>query len=156
MIITNPTKLSPAGLFKILALRYLRKRWWLLAWMWVLAVIIGLQETYDNFSLFLIVFSLIYPLLIILILWRFVTAKDNKILFLERHYEIDNDRITGIIDQDTYSLTKIEHFIKAELIQGTYLLYLSKSQFMYIPIDSFRTSEDKLWFEKEVLSKIRK
>jgi len=77
-------------------------------------------------------------------------------MFLERYYEIDNERINCIIDRDTYSPIKIDHFIKAELIRKTYLFYVSKNQFLYIPIDAFKNDADRVWFEKEILTRIKK
>jgi hypothetical protein len=156
MIKTKTVKQTPKALFEILILRYIKHRWWLLAWIWVLTIVILLQARYDNFSYFIMIFSVVYPVMIILQLWRYVKSKENRILFLERYYEIDNERINGIIDQDTYSPIKLEHFIKVDLIRRTYLLYVSKNQFIYIPIESFKTEEDRNWFENEILTKIKK
>ena len=156
MITTKKVKLTPKELFSILILRYIKKRWWLFIWIWVLALILGLDGINDSFDLFFIVFAIIYPILLLIQFWRYVTSKDNKILLLERYYEIDNEKINGIIDKDTYSPIKLEHFIKADLIRETYLLYIAKNQFIYIPIDSFENDSDRLWFESEIIKKIKK
>ena len=156
MIQTKNVKLTPKELFEILILRYAKQRWWLYAWIWILAIIIGLQETYDYFAYFFMVFAIVYPILVVIQFWRYVKSKDNRILFLERHYEIDSEKINGIIDQDTYSPIKLEHFIKVVMIRKTYLLYVAKSQFIYIPIDSFKSESDRVWFENEIIKKIKK
>ena len=88
--------------------------------------------------------------------WRYVTSKDNKIMFLERHFEIDNEKINGIIDQGTYSPIKLEYFIKVDFIRKTYLLYNAKNQFIYIPVDSFESDSDREWFDNEIIKKIKK
>jgi hypothetical protein len=156
MIITKKVKLTPKELFSILILRYIKKRWWLFIWIWVLALILGLDGINDTFDIFFIVFAIIYPILLLIQFWRYVTSKDNKILLLERYYKIDHEKINGIIDTDTYSPIKIEHFKKVDLIRKTYLLYIAQNQFVYIPIDSFESDSDKVWFENEIIKKIKK
>ena len=143
-------------LFLILILRYLKKRWWLIAWMWVLAIAFMISGNNDSFDVFIIVFAIIYPILLIIQYWRYATSKDNKLMLLERYYEIDGEKIKGIIDQDTISLIKTEHFIRVDLIRNTYLLYIAKNQFIYIPIDSFETDADREWFESEIIKRLKK
>ena len=156
MITTKKVKLTAKELFSIFMIRYLKKRWWLIAWIWILAIILGFNGIDDSFEVFLIVFAVIYPILLGIQFWRYVTSKDNKLLLLERFYEIDNEKINGIIDEDTYSPIKLEHFIKVDLIRKTYLLYIAKNQFIYIPIDSFETDSDREWFENEIIKHIKK
>lgn len=156
MIKTKRVQLTPKELFLILIQRYIKKRWWLYVWLWALAIILGLDGINDSFEVFYLVFVVIYPILLVVQFWRFVVSKDNKLLLLGRHYEIDNEKIAGIIDSDTYSPIKLEHFIKVEMIRKTYLLFIAKSQFIYIPSDSFETNEDREWFESEIVKKIKK
>ena len=156
MIKTKRVKLTPKDLFLILILRYIKKCWWLFAWISFLAIIFGLNGINDSFDIFFIAFAIIYPILIVIRFWIHVTSKDNKSFFLERHYEMDNEKINGIIDQDTFSTQKIELFIKVEFIQKTYLLFFSKSQFMYIPANSFESDADREWFDNEIVKKIKK
>jgi uncharacterized membrane protein YqjE len=156
MIKTKRFKYTPKELFKLLILRYARKRWWLFAWILILTIIMILLDNKDSFTYFLIVFAIIYPVLLVIQFWRYVNSKANKLLLSERHYEIDQDKINGILDEDTHSTVKIEHFIKVEFIYNTYLLLIAKNQFLYIPIDAFESEDDRRWFESEILSKIKK
>ncbi len=156
MIKTKKIKLTPKDLFLILIFRYIKKRWWLFVWIWVLTTIIASEKINDSFDMFFVVFAIIYPILLVIQFWRYVISKDNKLLLLERYYEIDNNKINGIIDQDTYSPIKLDHFIRVDLIRNTYLLYVTKTQFIYIPIDSFESDLDREWFENEIVKKIKK
>ena len=156
MITTQKIKLTSKELFIILIIRYIKKRWWLLAWIWILAIILALQEQYDSFDYFFISMAIIYPIVLAIQFWRYVISKDNKLLLLERYYEIDNEKINGIIDEDTYSPIKLEHFIKVDKIKETYLLFIAKNQFIYIPINSFKNNSDREWFEKEIIKRIKK
>ena len=156
MIKTKRVKLTPKEFFNILITRYIKKRWWLLAWIWALAVVMLLKENYESFDYFFFGMAIVYPIILIWQFWRYVNSKDNKLLLLERHYEIDSDKINGIIDEETYSPIKLEYFIKIELIRKTYLLYVAKNQFIYIPIDSFESEKDLEWFKNEIIKKIKK
>uniref|UniRef100_UPI003216FC48 YcxB family protein n=1 Tax=uncultured Draconibacterium sp. TaxID=1573823 RepID=UPI003216FC48 len=154
MIVTNRIKLTYKNLFLILITRYIKKRWWLLIWIWVLATILALQENYTSFEYFFMLLAIIYPLALVIQFWMYVKSNDNKLLLTERHYEIDSEKIVGIIDSDTYSPIKLEHFIKVDKIRETYLLYISKNQFIYIPGSSFKNDSEKEWFETEIIKKI--
>jgi hypothetical protein len=156
MIKTKKVKLTPKDLFLILTLRYIKKRWWLFAWIWIIAIILASDGMNDSFDMFFIAVAIIYPIWLAIQFWRYVTSKDNRLFLLERYYEIDNEKINGIIDQDTYSPIKLDHFIKVDLIRRTYLLYMAKAQFIYIPIDSFESDSDREWFENEIVKKIKK
>ena len=156
MIKTKKVHLTAKELFSILIIRYLKKRWWLFAWIWLPAAFFLFDGIYESIDIFSIAFAVIYPFIIVIQFWVHVTSKDNKVLLLERYYEIDSDKINGIIDQDTCSLIKIEHFIKVELVRKTYLLYISKNQFVYIPVNAFKTDLDKEWFEREIVKRIKK
>lgn len=156
MIRTKSVKLSYKDLFLILILRYIKKRWWLYVWIWVLALILSLDGINDSFDVFIIGFSIVYPIFLVIYFWRYVTSKDNKLLLSERYYEIDSEKINGIIDADTYSPIKLEHFIRKDVIRNTYLLYVAQNQFVYIPFDSFESDSDRIWFEDEIIKKIKR
>lgn len=156
MITTKKVKPTQKELFSILLLLYLKRRWWLFIWVWGLALIVGLNGDFEAFDLFCIVFAFTYPISVLILFWRHVSSKDNKILLLERYYEIDSEKINAIIDQDTYTPIKLEHFIKVEFIRETYLLFISKHQFVHIPMDSFESESDREWFENEIIKRIQK
>jgi hypothetical protein len=88
--------------------------------------------------------------------WRYVHSENNRLILSERHYEIDSNRIKMIIDEDTTSSVRMEHFIRAEMIKDIYLLFITKNQFIYIPVDAFPSETDREWFGEEVFNKINK
>ncbi|MGV8094669.1 MAG: YcxB family protein [Mangrovibacterium sp.] len=141
-------------LFKILIRIYLKKRWWLLAWVWILVVILLFMENRDALANFLIVFIVLFQILLIVQYWFYARSKDNKVFFLSRYYEIDTEKIVGFLEDGTSTPIKIEHFIRAIKIDNYNLLYLSKTQFIYLPNECFKSETDRQWFEKEVLGKI--
>lgn len=156
MITTKKVKLSSKDYFNILILRYIKRRWWLIVWIWILTIIIWFIGDNGEIEYFFTFFAIVYPILLVFQFWRYAKSKDNKIFLLERYYEIDKDKINGIIDDDTNSPIKIEHFIKVDLIKNIYLLYIAKNQFIYIPINCFQSDSDLDWFKNEILTQIKK
>lgn len=155
-IITNKVQLTAKELFKIYLSRYIKRRWWVYAVILLAIIFLSIDGFEDSFEVFVVVFGIVYPILLCIQLWRYVKSKKNKIIFLERHFEIDDNKICGIIDKDTYSPIKLEHFIKVERVRDAYLLFISKNQFIYIPFDAFQNASDKDIFENEIITRIGK
>lgn len=156
MITTKKVKLTPKKYFNILILRYIKKRWWLFLWLWALAIIMWLIGDYGDFEYFYTGMVILFPIILVWQFWRHANSKDNKLFLLERFYEIDKEKINGIIDDDTNSPIRIEHFIKVDMIKNIYLLFIAKNQFIYIPVDSFQNESDLDWFKNEILTQIKK
>lgn len=156
MITTHPIKLTSKKLFEISIMTYIKRKWWLFVWIWGLAIILLMNKNKDSFDIFLILFCILFPLLLIIQFWRYAYSKQNKIFLLERYYEIEPDMITGIMQDGTSQPIKIEHFIKVIKSSKYYLMYIAKAQFIYVPFDSFKTPSDKEWFDNEIINKIKK
>ena len=156
MITTKKISLTSKQFFKLLINIYIKKRWWVFLWIWIsIVLLLGLQPT-KEFEIFLVFFLVLFQILLVFNYWRYSHSKKNKIFFLERYYEIDNEKIIGIIEDGTTTTVRIEHFIKVIKIKGYYLLYLSQSQFLYIPNECFNNRDDQDWFENEIISRISK
>lgn len=154
MISTNKTQLTSREYFEIILTVYYKKRWWLIIWIWLAATVIYYSDSRDYLNNFLMILFAIYPFIIVFQYWRFANSKDNKIFLLERHYDIYEEKIVGILSDGTESTIKIDKFIKVIRLKNSCLLYMSKIQFIYIPKNCFKSEQDKNWFEKEVISKI--
>lgn len=132
------------------------KKWWLIVSMWALTIVMWFIGDYGAFEYYFTSMAISYPFLLVWKFWRYANSKDNKLFLLERHYEMDKNKITAIIDDDINTTMKMEYFIRAYLIKNNYFLYLSKNQFIYIPIDSFQNKSDLDWFKNEILPQIKK
>ena len=154
MITTEKTQLSSKEYFKIILTVYLKKKWWLIAWIWLVAIVVFISDKKDSLSNFLIIFFGIYPFIIILQYWRYANSMENKIFFVERYYEIYESEIIAILSDGSQSSIKLDKFIKVINLKNVYLLYISKMQFICIPKNCFRNEQDKDWFEKVVIRKI--
>ncbi|NVO09971.1 MAG: YcxB family protein [Bacteroidales bacterium] len=152
MIVTGQITLTEKELFKILITSYLKKRWWLIAWIWIMVVLLLILKQGDSFAYFIIVALILFQTVMVYQYWSF--ANDNKLFLLERHYEIDSDKIDVIIVNGTSTSIEIRFFRSVERNRKYYLLYTSKVDFIYLPVCSFKNTEDREWFEKEIIKKI--
>lgn len=101
MIKTNKIKLTSKTFFIILITVYLKKRWWLLLWLFIISVFFSLNKNRDSIENFFMFFGFIYPVMIAFQHWRYANSKDNKLFFSEREYEIYSNRIIGNLSNGT-------------------------------------------------------
>ncbi|RPH30640.1 MAG: hypothetical protein EHM93_15525 [Bacteroidales bacterium] len=152
MIVTEKILLTNKDLFSILISNYLKKRWWLFAWIWIMILILLFRENNDKFDYLIVAALVAIQLLIVFQYWGIANAKDVQ----ERYYEIDSDKIIGTTIGGT--ITSIENGLLIKVVKTSkyYLLYTTKIEFICLPISSFKNSEDREWFENEAIAKIRK
>ena len=120
-----------------------------------IALFFALKPTRHSIENILMVLFFFYPFIIIGQLWRQAHAKDNKLFYIGRSFEITEDKINGLIEDGTESAVKFEHVIKIKILMNYYLLYITKNQFLYIPKDSFQSETDRVWFEKEIIQQLQ-
>lgn len=156
MITTKQFQLTSNDFFKILVTAFFRKNWWIFALIWSIAIMSLFFGNRDSFQNFFIFFAIVYPLAIVIMIWRSVIAKDNRLFLMERYFEIYEDKIIGILIDGSTSTTNNERFIKEMQLKRYYLLYIAKNQFYYIPKAAFKSDQDIEWFEKEIILKIKK
>jgi hypothetical protein len=155
MIKTKSIKLTPKSYFKVLISNYFLLRWWLYLFIWLVTVFLIFVK-FDYFTVFMIVFSIIYPLMLVFTYWRYANSKDNKIAFIERYYEIDEEKMTAYLEDGTINPFKFSYIIKIRKRKEYWLLYISKSQFIYLPLSSFASENDFDRFKTYFSSLIKK
>lgn len=155
MIQTNSVQFTTKTFFATLLEVYFKKRWWFLTPLFFASVLFLIKENRDSFENFIMLIGFVYPIIIVFQYWRFANSKDNKVFFLERNYEIYDDKIIGNLSDGTSNEILIIHLIKAINLRKCFLLYLSKNQFLYFPKDSFKSESDKNWFEQKIVSQIK-
>jgi hypothetical protein len=154
MITTKKIQFTNKSYFKILLQINLKKYFWLFVLLWFFALINIFKSELNYFDIYIIIFSVAFPIYFFLWYWRFANTKENKIFFLERYYNIDNDKIIGFLNDGTENTIKKEHFIKFLELKESYLIYISKVQFLYFPKNAFQTVEDENWFKVTILEPI--
>jgi hypothetical protein len=151
MITTNKVQFTNKSYFKILLQINAKKYAWFLILAWGLALTNLFKDVLGDFDIFYIIFSIVFPIYFIFYYWRFANSKENKIFFLERYYTIDENKIVGFLSDGTESIIKSEHFIKFLEVKESFLIYISKNQFLYFPKNAFKTIEDEKYFRKTIL-----
>ena len=156
MIVTDKIQLTTKELFKILIKRYLKKRWWLLVWIWVMIGLLLFRESNDSFRYFIVAALVGLQLIVVYQYWGYATSKDNAPSLKERYYEIDTDKVVGTTPDGKATTVENSLFIKVARTSKYYLLYTTAVEFIYLPFSSFKSSGDKEWFDREIIAKIKK
>ena len=155
MIKTKKFSLTNHDYFKIIITIYFKRRWWIISLMLFIGLLFLLKKDKDSLEYFLIFLGFIYPILILIQFWRFAISKENKIFLAERFFEISKDSLTGKLNDGSEDVIKKENFIRTLELKKYYLLYISKSQFIFIPKEVFMDQKDKDWFIREYIKQIR-
>ncbi len=128
----------------------------MVAWIWILIIILLFNGNIGFVEILLLALILLFQLVIIAQYWFYAHSKDNRIYLLSRYYEIDTDRIVETMVDGTSSIIKNERFIKAMKTTSYYLLYVARNEYVYLPVSSFESLDDREWFEVEIVNKIKK
>jgi hypothetical protein len=84
---------------------------------------------------------------IILAILRIAYHKDNKPYFQSRYMEIDDDSITAYLADGTQLKYKLSNIVKVRTIANAYIIMVSANQFLYLPMNAFKSKEDREKFE---------
>lgn len=133
-----------------------KKKWWLFLLCWFAGLLIILDEQKDTLEIFFIVILIAYPFLVIFEYWRFANSKQNKLFFVERQYEIFNDKMVSYVGENSESTIEIEYFVKTFELNDVYLLYISKNSSVYFPKRIFQSKEDENWFRDNIFLPIKR
>lgn len=156
MIKTRDIKITANEFFRLILSIYLKKRWWLVAWVWILIITILLSGRIGLVEIFLLAFIFLFQFIIVAQYWIYAHSKDNRLYLLPRYYEIDSDLIVEMMADGTSSTIKIERFIKVMKTTKYYLLFVAKNEYVYLPVEAFESQADREWFELEIVEKIKK
>jgi uncharacterized membrane protein YqjE len=155
MILTKKFEISKKEYFNVILRRLIQKQWFTFGVMWLLAFVFLFDDNRDYFQNFIIIFSILYPIIIVFSYWRFTNAKDNSIIFVEREHEIHNDKLVSRMSNGSESSIQIDSFVKAIEVNNIYLLYVNKTNSVYFPKRVFKTMDDEVWFKNNFFLKIK-
>jgi len=154
MLKTQNIKISANEFFRFILSIYLKKRWWLVAWIWILIIILLLSGHIGFLEITLLVLILLFQVIIVAQYWVYAHSKDNRLYLLSRYYEIDLKQVVEIMEDGTTSTIRIERFIKVMKSKKYYLLYVARNEYIYLPHSAFKSLSDQEWFEEEFVKKI--
>lgn len=156
MIKTQNIKITANEFFRLILSIYLKKRWWLVAWIWILIIILLFSGHIGLIEITLLTLILLFQAIIVGQYWFYAHSKDNRLYLLARYYEIGLDQVVELMEDGTTSTIRNERFIKVMKTTRYYLLYVARNEYIYLPVSAFESLADQEWFEKEIVNKIKK
>jgi hypothetical protein len=154
MIRTQNIKITANEFFRLILSIYLKKRWWLVAWIWILIITLLFSGHIGIIEIILLALILLFQVIIVAQYWFYAHSKDNRLYLLARHYEIDRAQIVEVMEDGTTSTIRTERFIRVMKTNGYYLLYVARNEYIYLPVSAFESVADRNWFEAEIVNKI--
>lgn len=141
MIEINSFRLTPNIYFGIIVKRHLQKSWWL----YVLCLLFSLYFLFStdrsSFAVFMIIFGIIYLPSVLIYYFFWATSSKNNTLFLDRKLTLESEKLSMNAD-GIYSELAYKHVQKIVETSDYFLLYVAKSQFVYIPKSAFVDAAD--------------
>lgn len=140
---TKDFELTKKEYFKILMINYFK--WWFIAFIFLMGIFVR--------KIFYWGVILAYCIWLILYFWFYTNSKKNKIFFKKRHFEINDDFLICYLEDGSLDKIKIDNIIKVIKKPKYYLLFISKNNFIYLPLEIFSSSEDIKNFDSLFKSK---
>lgn len=131
--------------FAILVADTLRRSWWAALFLVGIAVYQSTQP--NSMGALWLAFPAAYFIYVFFRCWIHLTAKKNPLFFAARHSEIDEQFIHFSFHQGTVNKIEINKIARVVKNSRYYRLFLTKKQFVYIPLHAFRTPGDIRLFD---------
>jgi hypothetical protein len=147
MIKINNFQLTPSTYYKIVVRLHLQKTWWLYALCFLFSIKYLLTGDRSSFAIFVIIFGMVYLPAVLTYYYFWATSVKNKILFLDRQVTIENDKMI-ITSDGIFNELPFKHIQKTIETKDYLLLYIAKTQFIYLPKFAFDKSTDIEEFKK--------
>ncbi|MDP2940897.1 MAG: hypothetical protein Q8N85_01380 [Candidatus Omnitrophota bacterium] len=132
---TSDFILTKEKYFQIITTSYFKTRWWLI-FILLLLFFYAKVASLVVLIIFWFAFALIY-------FWFFTTSKKNKIFFASRYYEINDEFIIGYLKDGSIDKINLSNIVKAMKMPKYYLLYISRTNFVYLPLECLQSEEDR-------------
>jgi hypothetical protein len=152
MIKTNPFRLTPNMYFKIVIRRQFLRLWWIHTLV-LLYVFYQAQVEHEHRSpVFLITFGLAYLPAVILFYYFWATSSAHNDHFAEREMTAEANRLLMHSGESSSELpnASIKYVIETS---DFFLLYIARSQFVYVPKNAFANRNDLETFRKYIALK---
>lgn len=142
IIETKEIKLTPREYFKILSLKYFRQKWWLFVLITFVVVSNLVKAEKEPFEYFLIILSLSYPPYLLYYFWSFAYSKENKIIYLGRSYQFEENQLIINLEDGSQSEINLDYLVKIYKTKDYIMIYTSKITGYYLPKYSFENQDE--------------
>lgn len=158
---TNTFKMERQEYFRILVRNWVQKRWWLYSLIYVLVisltlmiVIFGLPIRASYIAL--VIVAVLMPLYYLFWFWRQTGSKENALFYRERSFTITEEFLEATLDDGSMDKIRWQNILYFKKVNGGFLLFISKQQFIYIPNRVFQNDSDISKFNDLVTAHLKK
>ncbi len=92
--------------------------------------------------MFLALFSVIYPLIVVASIWGHAYSEQNRIFYRPRHFVVDENQIEGVINGEQQGIISKADVLRVMEVRNMFIFYISKSQLYLDPFSAFQQKED--------------
>ncbi|HEX2953726.1 MAG TPA: YcxB family protein [Bacillota bacterium] len=154
MVIKTKEFTFPRTLYiSILIQEQLRRSWWAGVFLVGIAVYQSTQK--NSLGALWLAFPAAYFGYILLRCWMHANAKKNQLFFGKRHFEVDEKFIYCRFSEGTVNKIVINDIARVVKNRQFYRLFLNKKQFVYLPVNAFKTTGDMQRFDEMLKSRKR-
>jgi YcxB-like protein len=148
LIKTKQFQISPKELRGIIAVDYYKRMKLFLILFSVLAAInIIVSIIQQRFDWWLVYFLGLIAYFLSVPYWLRLQGRTSALNFQSRYCEMDENFITIFFEDGSISKLRYEHFTKVVKKGEFYFLYMTKTQFHYLPIAAFESEKDMHRFD---------
>lgn len=138
---TNEFRFTKTIYFRNLVASYVQKSWWAIFFLGFVVIYAAYQGELRTLWI-CIGIALSYPIYILIRCYIHINSKRNRLFFAERYFVIDSQFITGYFHDGSTNRIKLSNIVRVVKKSGIYQLFISKKQFIYLPLSCFRSSKD--------------
>ena len=152
MIELNEYTVSRGDCFRIAFWQTLKKCYWIFVYASTIFTAIGIIEDDWIFPLVGILgILIIIPITCYIAVWKVMPSTKDTHYYQKRKLSFDTDKFHVQLEDGSESHILLNHIIRANRFGNYYLLFLDKVQSYPVPILAFRSEEDRMRFETEIL-----
>jgi len=157
MVLSNPAlvrtkqfELEEKVYFKILIRTRLKDHWWF--YLIIFLVILWNLNEFGNqpYATTMVVLGFIYPFFSFFYLYYWATSPRNRSVYLKRTMEFNEEYMQITVEDGTENKIPFKKIVKSIETRTFFLIYLSNSQFIYIPKNSFKNHDDVSLFQTKL------
>lgn len=149
---TNSFSMTPAMYFKIVAKTRLKRYWWLYLGCFLIACMFLPDFGAKDLATFMVIMGFFYPPFLFVYLYFWTTSSKNKAVFVKKQLTINNEKILATLVDNINNEIPFSYIQNVIETNEYWLLYVTASQFLYIPKTVFRTTADLNKFEEIIQS----
>lgn len=155
MIHLLPFRLDRKKYLKILLYNRFRRYWWMYLLMLAVALMYIPQFNAGMIQKGIVIFPFAYIAFLFIWFYRWTYSSKNANLYNEVRYSFDTDNlhIESSGSSSSIAFDKITEYRKEK---EYWLIYLSKGQFFYIPLEAFQNKQDRQQFSDRIVEAVNR